>query len=122
MRQGGKGAREMNQDWAEDKTQRAWNRLWVATQPDTPHPVDMVALGMYAAMLRSEGGDAAASAFPDIDRHVRDGCATCDVSIKELADFFAEEERSISGPVADRWLPALLAHAWTYSAQTTAAF
>jgi hypothetical protein len=110
------------QDWAEDRTQRAWRRLWRTARPEATHPIDAASLGEYAALLRANGEAAAAGVFPDIHAHVRTGCATCDADLRELAAHFDEEDRSGRGATDERWLPAVLAHAWTYSARTTAAY
>lgn len=110
----------MNPEWGENKTRRAWLRLWRATRGDEPHEVDTAALGEYAALLRTDG-QTAASTYPEIHRHVTAGCGQCEADLDAFAAHFAEEEAEPSLS-EERWLAALLAHAWTYSDQSTAAF
>jgi hypothetical protein len=112
----------MNQEWGEDRAQRGWGRLWRAARPEEAHTVDSAALGEYAALIRARGEAVAAQTFPHIHAHLRAGCERCDADLQALAAHFVDEERTRQGGSDERWLPALLAHAWTYSAHTTAAY
>ncbi|MCL6597062.1 MAG: hypothetical protein K6V73_12790 [Firmicutes bacterium] len=100
---------------------RAWARLWKEVRPAPPHAVEATALGEYAAVRILEGPTAAARRFPEIARHLDEGCERCEADLKELVVFLDGERQPQPDP-HERWLPTVLALAWHYGGVNTAAF
>jgi hypothetical protein len=66
------------------------------------HPMDPSQLGEYAVTLQRHGAQEAARAFPDVARHLADGCSDCESDLQELLEFArADVVASDSPSVAD---------------------
>jgi hypothetical protein len=67
-------------------------RLWGAVRPHETdaHEVEPVDVGQYVALRNRQGQPAAAAVFPEVARHLADGCAACEAVVADVDPIVAE--------------------------------
>jgi hypothetical protein len=71
-----------------------WRRLWADLLPETPrHPVAQYTLGEYAVLRERQGIERADEAFPDLAKHLEEGCRDCRAQLGTLGGFAATVHR-----------------------------
>jgi hypothetical protein len=82
-----------------------------------PDHIDASDLSQYAALQADGGQEAAARAFPSVAAHLDTGCQACQVDVRELMAFTADEAHAQEGIAAHsvvapgrKWTAAAAAH------------